>query len=68
MITHYLPAVVNADKIFVGGVGHLVEQGTPRELLAHGEVYQQLWNSQSQLQRNEQLPTVTSAPQRNKSH
>jgi ATP-binding cassette subfamily B protein len=45
MITHYLPAVVNADTIFVLKGGGLVEQGTHLELLAHGEVYQQLWRA-----------------------
>ncbi|MEM7538552.1 MAG: hypothetical protein AAF639_40670 [Chloroflexota bacterium] len=47
MITHALPAVINADNIFVLKDGHLVEQGTHAELLTHSEVYQQLWKSQN---------------------
>ena len=46
MITHYLPAVINADTIFVLKDGGLAEQGTHPALLTRGKTYQQLWNAQ----------------------
>ena len=47
MITHYLPAVVHADTIFVLKEGNLVEQGNHETLLAQAGVYSKLWQTQS---------------------
>ncbi len=47
MITHYLPAVIYADTIFVLKEGHLLEQGKHDTLLAQAGVYSQLWQTQT---------------------
>ena len=46
MITHRLSAAVDADRILVMEKGRIVESGSHSELLARGEVYAQLWNTQ----------------------
>jgi ATP-binding cassette subfamily B protein len=46
MITHYLKAATQADRIFVLDQGKLVEQGTHQELLAQNGHYRYLWNVQ----------------------
>ncbi len=37
LITHYMEEVVNADKVFVMDHGHVVMEGTPREIFARVE-------------------------------
>lgn len=37
LITHYMEEVIHADKIFVMDKGHIVMQGTPREIFSHVE-------------------------------
>jgi energy-coupling factor transport system ATP-binding protein len=34
LITHYMEEVVDADKVFVMDKGHIVMQGTPREIFS----------------------------------
>jgi ATP-binding cassette, subfamily B, bacterial len=46
VIAHRLSTVVDADLILVIDRGRLVEQGTHRELLAHGAVYRRLYERQ----------------------
>ena len=46
-ITHHLSGVVNADTIYVLDQGHLVQQGNHAQLLAHGGLYAQLWQTQT---------------------
>lgn len=46
VIAHRLSTVVDADVILVIDKGRLVEQGTHRELLAHGAVYRRLYERQ----------------------
>jgi ATP-binding cassette subfamily B protein len=46
VIAHRLSTVVDADVILVIDRGRLVEQGTHRELLAHGAVYRRLYERQ----------------------
>lgn len=46
VVTHRLPSIKNADKIFVIERGKVVEQGTHLELLKHGQLYARLWESQ----------------------
>lgn len=43
MIAHRLSTVVNADRIYVLKDGHLVENGTGRELMEAGGVFQSMW-------------------------
>jgi ATP-binding cassette subfamily B protein len=45
-VTHRLASVVNADRVFVLDHGRLVEQGSHRELVEQGGVYQRLWEKQ----------------------
>ncbi|MCA1830393.1 MAG: ABC transporter ATP-binding protein/permease [Actinobacteria bacterium] len=47
VIAHRLSTVQQMDRLVVLESGELVEQGTHRELLAHGGVYAQLWTHQS---------------------
>lgn len=46
-VTHRLTTCVDYDRIFVLQEGHLVEQGTHEELLAHRGVYAELWAEQT---------------------
>jgi ABC-type multidrug transport system fused ATPase/permease subunit len=46
-IAHRLSTIVDADKILVFGQRRLIEQGTHLELLSKGELYTNLWNSQT---------------------
>jgi ATP-binding cassette subfamily B protein/subfamily B ATP-binding cassette protein MsbA len=45
VIAHRLSTVVNADHILVIQGGHIIEQGTHAELLAHSGVYFQLYRT-----------------------
>ena len=45
-ITHYLAAVVNADRIYVLDQGRVVAQGNHTELLDQQGLYAQLWQTQ----------------------
>lgn len=47
VIAHRLSTVVDADVILVMDRGKLVEMGTHRELLTHGEVYRRLYERQA---------------------
>src|SRR5205085_12156586 len=46
VIAHRLSTVLAADVILVMDKGHLVEQGTHKELLALGGLYAELYNTQ----------------------
>jgi ATP-binding cassette subfamily B protein len=46
VIAHRLSTVLVANKILVLEHGHLVEQGTHSELVAHGGVYARLYATQ----------------------
>lgn len=46
IIAHRLSTIKNADLILVMNHGDIVEQGTHEELLAQGEFYAELYNSQ----------------------
>ncbi len=45
-IAHRLSTLQNMDRIIVLDKGHVVEDGTPKELLSHGGLYAQLWEHQ----------------------
>lgn len=47
LVTHRLGAVSLADRIIVLEHGHMVQQGTHRELLAQEGIYARLWNVQT---------------------
>jgi ABC-type multidrug transport system fused ATPase/permease subunit len=47
VIAHRLSTVVDADVILVMDHGRLVEQGTHRELLDHGDVYRRLYEREA---------------------
>lgn len=47
LVTHRLGAVSLADRIIVLEHGHMVQQGTHRELLAQEGIYARLWNAQT---------------------
>ena len=47
IIAHRLSTVAHCDKIIVIDHGHLVEQGTPDELLAKGGFYANLYRQQN---------------------
>ena len=46
LIAHRLSTVAHCDRIFVIDHGKIVEQGTPRELLAKGGFYSKLYHQQ----------------------
>ena len=46
IIAHRLSAVAHCDRILVLDHGHLVEQGTPEELLQKDGFYRNLYNQQ----------------------
>ena len=48
MIAHRLSTVVGADKILVLDEGHIVEQGSHRELAAAGGLYARMWADYNQ--------------------
>lgn len=48
MIAHRLSTVVNADKIIVLEDGHIVEEGTHKELLNQNGLYHKMWTDYNQ--------------------
>ena len=50
VVAHRLSTIQTADQILVLDAGHIVEQGTHRELLAKGGFYARLYNSQFAIQ------------------
>jgi ATP-binding cassette subfamily B multidrug efflux pump len=46
VIAHRLSTIAEADQVIVIDKGRVVEQGTPAQLLAHGDVYRRLYQSQ----------------------
>lgn len=48
MIAHRLSTVVGADKIAVLEDGHIVEEGTHKELAAAGRLYERMWKEYNQ--------------------
>lgn len=46
-IAHRLSTIAALDRLVVMHQGHIVEQGSHEELLAHGGVYARLWQRQS---------------------
>lgn len=46
IVAHRLSTIINSDMIIVMNKGHIIEQGTHRELLDKGGFYAELWNSQ----------------------
>ena len=46
VVAHRLSTIENADSILVMNAGHIVEQGTHRELLERGGFYAKLWRAQ----------------------
>ncbi|MFR8062975.1 ABC transporter ATP-binding protein [Thomasclavelia spiroformis] len=48
MIAHRLSTVVNADKIIVLEEGHIIEEGTHKELLDKNGLYHKMWTDYNQ--------------------
>ena len=48
MIVHRLSTVVNADKIIVLEEGHIIEEGTHKELLDKNGLYHKMWTDYNQ--------------------
>ena len=46
VIAHRLSTIVDADKIVVMGNGHILEQGSHRQLLDLDGAYKKLWSTQ----------------------
>lgn len=46
-IAHRLSTLTQMDRLIVLDKGHIIEQGTHSELVAHGGIYADLWNRQS---------------------
>jgi ATP-binding cassette subfamily B protein len=46
VIAHRLSTIVDADKIVVMGNGHILEQGSHRQLLDLNGAYKKLWQTQ----------------------
>ncbi len=46
VVAHRLSTIENADSILVMNAGHIVEQGTHKELLQRGGFYKKLWEAQ----------------------
>lgn len=46
IVAHRLSAVMNADRTIVLDKGHIVEQGTHEELIAHDGIYNRIWQLQ----------------------
>jgi len=49
VIAHRLSTIVRADQILVLDQGRVVERGSHASLLAHGGLYSQLWQQQTQM-------------------
>lgn len=50
LISHRLFNVINSDNILVMNNGKIVESGTHNELMAHGDYYANLFNTQKELE------------------
>ena len=46
IVAHRLSTIKNADQILVMKAGNIIERGTHDELLAQGDFYKQLYESQ----------------------
>jgi ABC-type multidrug transport system fused ATPase/permease subunit len=46
-IAHRLSTIAAMDRLIVLDEGRIVEQGTHEQLIAHGQLYGQLWDHQS---------------------
>ncbi len=54
VIAHRLSTVVDVDQILVMEAGRIVERGSHRELLEHGEVYAHMWALQQEEEEEEE--------------
>jgi len=62
VIAHRLSTILSADTILVLDHGRLVEQGTHAELLAHGGLYADLYETQFGMVRKVRLPPANRIP------
>ncbi len=46
IVAHRLSTIINSDVIIVMNKGHIIEQGTHRQLLEKGGFYADMWNAQ----------------------